>query len=184
MAFATLFQLGDAKQCIDLLVKTQRAPEAALFARTYAPRLVRFYRSCRIFIDVMCVFIAKHLRPLMHGGVIWNQKIDPRSQQVLSILKITLRSSMRVGSRLCQEKRVCQQVSFLSHIYRITRLKAMPIQPSHLHNQQARRATAFLSMPHDDRPERCGARTVLLTLFNVKNLEAMSTSSNNYCGLL
>jgi len=38
MAFATLFQLGDAKSCVDLLVKTNRAPEAALFARTYAPR--------------------------------------------------------------------------------------------------------------------------------------------------
>ncbi|KAG2741564.1 hypothetical protein P692DRAFT_20822239 [Suillus brevipes Sb2] len=37
LAFATLFQLGDAKPCVDLLVKTNRAPEAALFARTYAP---------------------------------------------------------------------------------------------------------------------------------------------------
>ncbi|KAK0207142.1 coatomer protein [Desarmillaria ectypa] len=37
LAFASMFQLGDAKSCVDLLVKTQRAPEAALFARTYAP---------------------------------------------------------------------------------------------------------------------------------------------------
>ncbi|KAG1811654.1 coatomer WD associated region-domain-containing protein [Suillus variegatus] len=37
LAFATLFQLGDAKPCVDLLLKTNRAPEAALFARTYAP---------------------------------------------------------------------------------------------------------------------------------------------------
>ncbi|KAG1807294.1 coatomer WD associated region-domain-containing protein [Suillus subaureus] len=37
LAFVTLFQLGDAKSCVDLLVKTDRAPEAALFARTYAP---------------------------------------------------------------------------------------------------------------------------------------------------
>ncbi|KAG5641700.1 hypothetical protein DXG03_004418 [Asterophora parasitica] len=37
LAFATRFQLGDANSCVDLLVKTQRAPEAALFARTYAP---------------------------------------------------------------------------------------------------------------------------------------------------
>ncbi|KAI0048076.1 coatomer protein [Auriscalpium vulgare] len=37
LSFATLFQLGDAAACVDLLVKTQRAPEAALFARTYAP---------------------------------------------------------------------------------------------------------------------------------------------------
>jgi coatomer subunit beta' len=38
LAFASLFQLGDAKGCVDLLAKTQRIPEAALFARTYAPR--------------------------------------------------------------------------------------------------------------------------------------------------
>ncbi|EGN94961.1 hypothetical protein SERLA73DRAFT_76979 [Serpula lacrymans var. lacrymans S7.3] len=37
LAFATLFQLGDAKSCVDLLLKTNRTPEAALFARTYAP---------------------------------------------------------------------------------------------------------------------------------------------------
>jgi len=40
LAFATFFQLGDTKACVDLLVKTNRAPEAALFARTYAPSLV------------------------------------------------------------------------------------------------------------------------------------------------
>ena len=38
LAFATLFQLGDTKSCVDLLVRTQRIPEAAIFARTYAPR--------------------------------------------------------------------------------------------------------------------------------------------------
>jgi hypothetical protein len=38
LAFATLFQLGHTESCIDLLVKTQRIPEAAIFARTYAPR--------------------------------------------------------------------------------------------------------------------------------------------------
>jgi coatomer subunit beta' len=37
LAFAAVWQLGDADKCVDLLVKTERAPEAALFARTYAP---------------------------------------------------------------------------------------------------------------------------------------------------
>ncbi|KAG8681180.1 Coatomer subunit beta', partial [Ceratobasidium sp. 423] len=37
IAFASLLQLGEAKACAELLVKTDRAPEAALFARTYAP---------------------------------------------------------------------------------------------------------------------------------------------------
>lgn len=45
LAFATLFQLGDAGACVDLLVKTKRAPEAALFARTYAPRFVPHQHS-------------------------------------------------------------------------------------------------------------------------------------------
>ncbi|KAH6908239.1 coatomer protein [Coprinopsis sp. MPI-PUGE-AT-0042] len=40
LAFATLLQIGDTKGCVDLLVSTQRVPEAALFARTYAPSLV------------------------------------------------------------------------------------------------------------------------------------------------
>ncbi|CAL1699924.1 unnamed protein product [Somion occarium] len=40
LAFATLLQLGDPAACVDLLVKTQRAPEAAMFARTYAPSKV------------------------------------------------------------------------------------------------------------------------------------------------
>jgi len=40
LAFATLFQLGNTKACVDLLIKTQRIPEAAMFARTYSPSLV------------------------------------------------------------------------------------------------------------------------------------------------
>lgn len=40
LAFAALLQLGEPEKCVDLLVKTGRAPEAALFARTYAPRFV------------------------------------------------------------------------------------------------------------------------------------------------
>lgn len=38
LAFAAHLQLADTKACVDILVKTDRAPEAALFARTYAPR--------------------------------------------------------------------------------------------------------------------------------------------------
>ncbi|KIJ69714.1 hypothetical protein HYDPIDRAFT_120671 [Hydnomerulius pinastri MD-312] len=40
LAFAAWFQGGDTQACVDLLVKTHRAPEAALFARTYAPSCV------------------------------------------------------------------------------------------------------------------------------------------------
>ena len=37
VAFACRLQLGETDKCVELLVKTGRAPEAALFARTYAP---------------------------------------------------------------------------------------------------------------------------------------------------
>ncbi|GJJ05895.1 hypothetical protein Clacol_000082 [Clathrus columnatus] len=37
IAFTTLLQLGDADACVELLLKTKRFAEAALFARTYAP---------------------------------------------------------------------------------------------------------------------------------------------------
>lgn len=37
IAFACALQLGDSRECVDVLLATERAPEAALFARTYAP---------------------------------------------------------------------------------------------------------------------------------------------------
>lgn len=47
LAFVALVQLGQAERCVDLLIETGRAPEAALFARTYAPRSVFFFVSPR-----------------------------------------------------------------------------------------------------------------------------------------
>jgi len=40
IAFAARLSLGEAEPCVDLLLATDRAPEAAMFARTYAPRHV------------------------------------------------------------------------------------------------------------------------------------------------
>ena len=40
IAFSALLQLQDTAGCVDLLVSTERIPEAALFARTYAPSQV------------------------------------------------------------------------------------------------------------------------------------------------
>ena len=37
VAFACRLQLGETEKCVELLVKTGRAPEAALFARAYTP---------------------------------------------------------------------------------------------------------------------------------------------------
>ncbi|SAM07989.1 hypothetical protein [Absidia glauca] len=38
IAFSALYELGELEQVIDLLIKTDRIPEAAVFARTYAPQ--------------------------------------------------------------------------------------------------------------------------------------------------
>ncbi|WWC89710.1 uncharacterized protein L201_004635 [Kwoniella dendrophila CBS 6074] len=40
IAFASYLQLGDSKNCIDILIQTDRLPEAAIFARSYNPSLV------------------------------------------------------------------------------------------------------------------------------------------------
>lgn len=40
IAFAAFLQSGDAPSCINLLIQADRIPEAALFARTYAPSQV------------------------------------------------------------------------------------------------------------------------------------------------
>ena len=37
IAFSCLWQLGDVDGCIDLLIRTNRAPEAVLLAQTYKP---------------------------------------------------------------------------------------------------------------------------------------------------
>ncbi|BGP29737.1 Coatomer subunit beta' [Rhodotorula toruloides] len=37
IAFAAALQIGESSKCVDTLLATDRAPEAALFARTYAP---------------------------------------------------------------------------------------------------------------------------------------------------
>lgn len=49
VAFAALLQMGDTAACVDLLLSTDRIPEAALFARTYAPsqvsRVVKLWKA-------------------------------------------------------------------------------------------------------------------------------------------
>ncbi|KAF0531175.1 Coatomer, beta subunit [Gigaspora margarita] len=49
VAFACYLQLGQVEDCIELLIKTDRIPEAAMFARTYLPsqvsRVVKLWRE-------------------------------------------------------------------------------------------------------------------------------------------
>jgi len=49
IAFACHLQLGDVKECTDILVKTDRLPEAGLFSRSFAPsqtsRVVKLWKE-------------------------------------------------------------------------------------------------------------------------------------------
>jgi coatomer subunit beta' len=47
ISFACYLALGQVEECIELLIETERIPEAALMARTYLPRLVKQNRFCR-----------------------------------------------------------------------------------------------------------------------------------------
>ena len=42
IAFMAFFLCGDSMSCVELLTQTQRVPEAAFFARTYAPDQVHY----------------------------------------------------------------------------------------------------------------------------------------------
>lgn len=42
ISFLSNFILGDLDKCLDILIKTDRIPEAAFFARTYAPSKISF----------------------------------------------------------------------------------------------------------------------------------------------
>jgi hypothetical protein len=66
LAFAALLQLGDATACTDLLLKTHREPEAALFARTYAPRSTSSLLPLRPLLTSL--HTAKPRRPSMPGN--------------------------------------------------------------------------------------------------------------------
>lgn len=95
LAFATLFQLGDAKPCVDLLVKTNRAPEAALFARTYAPRCV--HPSVDVMLDANSG-AAKYPRWSTYGETSCGLKIRARSQGA-SHTHLSMQSYLRKGGK-------------------------------------------------------------------------------------
>lgn len=61
VAFAALWQLGDPKAVIDLLIQTDRAAEATLLARTYAPRYVLYYCD-KVFTNSSPSYVPKALQ--------------------------------------------------------------------------------------------------------------------------
>ncbi|GJY63198.1 coatomer subunit beta'-2-like protein [Tanacetum coccineum] len=74
VAFACLFMLGKLEDCLQLLVDSNRIPEAALMARSYLPskdsRIVALWRkdlnkACApaVFDDLMFKVVSKELNP-------------------------------------------------------------------------------------------------------------------------
>lgn len=42
ISFLSMFMLGDVNACLDILINTNRLPEAAFFARTYIPSKISY----------------------------------------------------------------------------------------------------------------------------------------------
>lgn len=42
ISFLSMFLLGDIERCLEILIKTNRLPEAAFFARTYIPSKISY----------------------------------------------------------------------------------------------------------------------------------------------
>lgn len=42
ISFLSMFLLGDVERCLDILITTNRLPEAAFFARTYIPSKISY----------------------------------------------------------------------------------------------------------------------------------------------
>lgn len=83
LAFVALVQLGQVERCVDLLIETGRAPEAALFARTYAPRSVSLSPQKNTHIHFLIhsfISIAKCTMQSCHGKPNFNRKTGQKWQ--------------------------------------------------------------------------------------------------------
>lgn len=109
LAFATLFQLGDPVACVDLLIKTQRAPEAALFSRTYAPRFV-FLSSLTLMVapvpDHALHLTARHRKLYKHGKRNSSPRTGRKLQRVSLIRRPNLSFLKRGGRVYWRRKKV------------------------------------------------------------------------------
>ena len=80
LAFAILLQLGDSTACVDLLTKTHRAPEAALFARTYAPRYVFYTYPSSIFFCLFCSYHLIHYSQAPKAVQAWKSELTSKKR--------------------------------------------------------------------------------------------------------
>ena len=101
LAFAILLQLGDSTACVDLLTKTQRAPEAALFARTYAPRYIHisitFFSA---YLAHVLFILVKHQKQFKLGS----RNSSPKREQRLQLPSLIL---LRILNCLKRDGRKC-----------------------------------------------------------------------------
>ena len=109
LAFAILLQLGDSTACVDLLTKTQRAPEAALFARTYAPRYVFLFLFPHIHTSTFfCLsrsyhllsILVKHQKQFKPGNRNSRPKREPRLQ-LSSLILLRILNCLKRDGRKC-----------------------------------------------------------------------------------
>jgi Coatomer WD associated region len=123
LAFAILLQLGDSTACVDLLTKTQRAPEAALFARTYAPRYIFFISTYLIhlfFLLIAHIFLfilVKHQKQFKPGNRNSPPKRELRLQLPSLILLQTLNYLKRDGRKCWLARRLMLTVRFVILFY-------------------------------------------------------------------
>ena len=119
LAFAILLQLGDSTACVDLLAKTQRAPEAALFARTYAPRYVFFLHPHTSFTFLLPIslisypFLVKRQKQFKPGNRNSPPKRELRLQLPSLILLRTLNYLKRDGRKCWLARRLIVTVRFI-----------------------------------------------------------------------
>ena len=120
LAFAILLQLGDSTACVDLLTKTQRAPEAALFARTYAPRYIFIYLRLRSLYSLcltQIIFIpVKHQKRFKRGNQNSHPKRELRLQLPSLTLLRTLNCSKRDGRKCWLVRKLVVTVRFIAFL--------------------------------------------------------------------
>ena len=78
VAFMANFMLGNLEECMEILIRTNRLPEAAFFARTYLPseiaRVLPLWKTELVRV-ILILLVLGHWRPKVEartlGGVVY-----------------------------------------------------------------------------------------------------------------
>ena len=122
LAFAILLQLGYSTACVDLLTKTQRAPEAALFSRTYAATLQGTFFSYpdisttlfSAYLADMLFILVKHQKQFKPGNPNSPPRRELRLQLPSLIFLRTLNCLKRDGRNCWLARRFMVMVRFIA----------------------------------------------------------------------